>query len=136
MISINPEFNESAWPYTLNGTVNASDSDADKAGVLSLEMTQSPFADLINKINKLIDNGLHEDTLLAYDLARTAISDAVFEDAQIAHITEKLGNIIDLLHAERALGAAFSKGVMNIPTQDQEEYTPQAAFTPAFRLAS
>jgi hypothetical protein len=115
MQTIQPEFDKNANPVMVDPDhVSESDSDADGIGDLTLEMTDSPFRALMNKINKLIDTGLKEDAIKAFELTRSAISDGIFKGQMEDILNSKLADIIDLVHSDRQLCAAFSKSIFDV----------------------
>ena len=120
---LTPEFLKNARAL-LRGGENTQDSETDSAngadefGALNHDMKNDPFQSLMKKIGKLLETGLHEDSVQAFELARSAVLDALYEGRQAALLNEKLAEIIDILHAERELGAVFGKRVLDIGTPE------------------
>ncbi|MCB9990402.1 MAG: hypothetical protein H6867_03350 [Rhodospirillales bacterium] len=117
MQTIRPEFHKRAWESALfHENSSESDTAVETGGLLTLEMHDNPFASLMRRIEKMIDSGLEQDRRDAFDLARTALREKIFEGRQAVKLEEKLAQIIDIMQADRDLGRVFTKSVLDVKT--------------------
>ncbi len=104
-----------------------SNSDAETAGLLTLEYHDDPFKSLMRKVEKLIDTDPAEALRLADGARRSGVFSA-------SRMEEKLKNalnrIIEVLHQDRELGAAFTRGTLGT-TVTPAIHVPSLAFSPA-----
>lgn len=134
---IKPEFDKQAKLQLVAVNDSETDSDADgDIGVLTLEMTDNPFSSLLRRIENLLDAGSREDIFEALSLARAAVREKIFDDRQQDKLSQKLGEIIDIIHAERELGCAFTKGALGIISATEPEPAPSLSPYAAPRLAT
>ncbi len=149
MKTIRPEFHKCSFRSIQNhGSANeeASDSDAgsntevdtgaDGGGALTLEMKDNSFQLLMNRIRWLLKSGLQEDIQEAYEMTRLARQNTDFGDDIELELTEKLDEIIGLIHKDRVLGNDFTKSVHDVRPEKPVALGKRPAHTLAFKLAA
>lgn len=137
MQTIEPEFNKTAMHlFYESEKADKSHSESTATDNLTLEMTNNPFADLIKRIKLLLDTGLQEDMREAFSLTKTALFDKVFDGNLEQTLIEKLDQIIDLIHKDRALGNAFTKSVHDVQLENTMKTAAAPKPKPVFQLAA